>query len=78
MESVEKWAAIYRKKPSRDWLEKDQWESVISVQSLSCIFLTSVRRKASKMNILIKAILKFCTTNQLFKKTLFSVGPFWW
>ena len=37
MESAEKWAAIYRKKPSRDWLEKDQWESVISVQSLSCI-----------------------------------------
>ena len=37
MESAEKWAAIYRKKPSRDWLGKDQWESVISVQSLSCI-----------------------------------------
>ena len=29
MESAEKWAAIYRKKPSRDWLEKDQWESII-------------------------------------------------
>ena len=25
----------YRKKPSSDWLEKDQWESVISVQSLA-------------------------------------------
>ena len=44
MESVEKWAAIYRKKPSRDWLEKDQWESVISVQSLSCIRILFVGR----------------------------------
>ena len=44
MESAEKWAAIYRKKPSHDWLEKDQWESVISVQSLSCIRILFVGR----------------------------------
>ena len=35
MESAEKEVAIYRKKPTRDWLEKDQWESIISAQCLS-------------------------------------------
>ena len=30
MQSPEKGAAIYKKNPSCDWLEKDQWESVIS------------------------------------------------
>ena len=44
MESAGKWAAIYREKPSRDWLEKDEWESVISVQSLSCIQILFVGR----------------------------------
>ena len=44
IESAEKWAAIYRKKPSRNWLEKDQWESVISVQSLSCVQILFVGR----------------------------------
>ena len=32
------------------------------------ILLKSVRRKASRMNTLLSAIFKFCTTNQLFKK----------
>ena len=36
MESARKGSANDRKKPSRDWLEKDQKESVISSQSLSC------------------------------------------
>ena len=36
METAGKWADIFQKKTSRDWLEKDQWESVISAQSLSC------------------------------------------
>ena len=35
MESIGKGAAIYWKNPSRDWLEKDQRESVFSAQSLS-------------------------------------------
>ena len=33
MENEEKRTAVYRKKPSPDWLEKDQRESVISVQT---------------------------------------------
>ena len=35
MESSGKKGAIYRKNPSRDWLEKDQCQSVVSAQSLS-------------------------------------------
>ena len=35
MERARKEAAIDRKMPRRDWLEKDQLESVISAQSLS-------------------------------------------
>ena len=27
---------MYKKKPNRDWLKKDQRESVSSAQSLSC------------------------------------------
>ena len=44
MESAGKWAVIFRKKPSRDWLEKDQWESVVSAQSLSCPWILFVGR----------------------------------
>ena len=32
MESAAKEAASCRKKPSRDWLEKDQWKSIIRAQ----------------------------------------------
>ena len=32
-------------------------------------FFKSVRRKASRMNILFSAIFKFCTTNQFFLQT---------
>ena len=43
--------------------------SVLSKSPFRRSFLISVRRKAWKeMNTLLKAILKFCTTNQLFKR----------
>ena len=35
MESAGKGATVYRKKPSRDWLKKNQWKSVMSAQSLT-------------------------------------------
>ena len=53
MESAGKWAAIYRKKPSREWLEKDQWESIISVQSLSCTRIYFCRQRA-ELEVLMK------------------------
>ena len=39
MEKSGKEEATYRKKLSRDSLEKDQLESIIGVQSLSCTLL---------------------------------------
>ena len=46
----------YRKKPSSDWHEKDQWENVICVQSLSCtrIFFVSI----AGLEVLIKVTSK--------------------
>ena len=45
MEIAGKEAAIYRKKPSRDWLERAQRESAISAQSLSCTRILFVGRE---------------------------------
>ena len=53
MESVGKRAAIYRKKPSHDWLKKDQSESGISAQSLSC---TRILRAGLKVLIKVASI----------------------
>ena len=39
--------------------------------------LESVRRKATRMNTLLSAIFKFCTTNQLFKKISMHCFPTW-
>ena len=44
MEGAGKGAAIYRKKTGSDWLEKDQLESVICAQSLSCTRIHFVGR----------------------------------
>ena len=44
IESTGKRAAIYRKNPSRDFQEKDQPESAISTQSLSCTRILFVGR----------------------------------
>ena len=60
IESAWKEAGIHKKKPSRGRPEKDQWESVINAQPLSCT--------VSKINILFRAILNFCTINLTFKQ----------
>ena len=72
IEGAGKWAAIYRKKPSRDWLEKDQWESVISVQPLGCTRILFVGRGRG---------LKFwcknsCTAQRLYTNDAFSLVLF--
>ena len=45
--------AIYRKNLSRDWLKKDQWESLISAQSFSCTRILFVGKRAG-LEVLIK------------------------
>ena len=82
MESAERWAAIHRKKPSRDWLEKDQWESVISVQSLSCIQILFGQNQTACPQIypfllFFPKTLTSCSSVQIFHPDSYPVSCFW-